>query len=248
MRSHEAALAAGLLAIFRELNTIVATPLTEVSHSKMLMTDSLTGLGICLFCLAVFRWLRKPEPRPVRAVLIGGFLGMLQLLRSQVSFFIPVVWIFLILQRKFGWKNLLKEGVLFTAGFILAISPWIVRNGLRTGDFSFDQPSLAVLVAQRYSPTVEEAKSTQLPANTGVLSAHILNYTVSHPLDVAGFVGGHFLNNELATFEVLPLKLSFVDFHDNFQVSTLFWLDGVKAISGWQWVLLVLSILLLAIG
>ena len=56
MRSREAGLAAGLLSIFRELNNIAATPFTEVSNSKMLMTDSITGLGICLLCLAVFRW------------------------------------------------------------------------------------------------------------------------------------------------------------------------------------------------
>jgi hypothetical protein len=248
MRSREAGLAAGILAIFRELNTIAATPLTEVSHSKMLMTDSLTGLGICLLCLAAFRWMRKAEIRPVRAVLIGGFLGLLCLLRSQVTFIIPVVIVFLILQPKNGWKGVLKESGFFLIGVVLAVSPWIIRNGLRTGDFTLDQPSQAVILAQRYSSSVEEANSLTLAANSTEVNAHILEYTKTHPMDVARFVGAHFLNNELATLEVLPLRVSFTDYHDNFQISTLFWLDGVRNLSAWQWVLLILNLILLAIG
>ena len=109
----------------------------------MLMTDSITGLGICLFCLAVFRWTRKPDIRPIRAVLIGGFLGLLCLLRSQAIVIIPVVLLLLILQRKYGWRGVLKESGFFLIGVILAISPWIIRNGIRTGDFALDQPSQA---------------------------------------------------------------------------------------------------------
>lgn len=248
MRSREAGLAAGLLAIFRELNAIAATPLTEVSHSKMLMTDSMTGLGICLFCLAVFRWLRKTEIRPVRAVLVGGFLGMLTLLRSQALLFLPVVLIFLFLQRRINWKDILKEAAFFTLGLVLAVSPWVIRNGLRTGDFALDQPSQAAIMAQRYASSVDEAQNTKIAASTGNVSKHIWQYTMAHPLDVAGFVGAHFMNNELATLEVLPLRASFTDFHDNFQVFTLFWLDGIDSISGWQWVLLIINLLLISIG
>jgi hypothetical protein len=248
MRSREAGLAAGLLAIFRELNAFAATPLTEVSHSKMLMTDSMTGLGICLFCLAVFRWLRKTEVRPVRAVLVGGFLGMLMLLRSQAAFFFPVVLLFLILQRKLGWKDIIRECAFFTLGMVLALSPWIIRNGIRTGDFALDQPSQAAIMAQRYASSVEEAQNTLLTSKTGEVSAHIIQYTLAHPLDVAGFISAHFMNNELATLEALPLRLSFTDYHDNFQISTLFWLDGINGISGWQWVLLVINLLLISIG
>lgn len=248
MRSREAGLAAGLLAIFRELNAIAATPLTEVSHSKMLMTDSLTGLGICLFCLVIFRWLRKIDVRPVRAVLAGGFLGLLMLLRSQALFFVPVIWLILFLQRKLGWKNIWKEAGFFTLGVLLAVSPWVIRNGLRTGDFALDQPSQAAILGQRYASSVEEAQNIHLEASTGGVGAHIWEYTLAHPLDVAGFVGAHFLNNELATLEVLPLHASIDDSHDNFNISTLFWLEGIMSISGWQWVLLVVNLLLISIG
>ncbi len=248
MHSREAGLAAGLMAIFRELNAIAATPLTEVSHSKMLMTDSMTGLGICLFCLAVFRWLRKTEIRPVRAVLIGGFLGILTLLRSQALLFFPVVLLFLFLQRKINWKDILKEAAFFTLGMVLALSPWVIRNGVLTGDFALDQPSQAAIMAGRYAGSVEEAQNTHLKNTSRAVSDHIWQYTMAHPLDVAGFVSAHFMNNELATLEVLPLRASFVDYHDNFQVSTLFWLDGINGISGWQWVLLVINLLLISIG
>jgi hypothetical protein len=248
MHCREAGLAAGLLAIFRELNAIAATPLTEVSHSKMLMTDSMTGLGICLFSLAVFRWLRKAEIRPVRAVLVGGFLGMLLLLRSQALFFFPVIWLFLFLQRKLNWKDIVKEGAFFTLGVVLAVSPWIIRNGIRTGDFALDQPSQAAIMAERYASSVEEAQNAQVQNNTGNVGTHIWQYTLAHPLDVAGFVSAHFINNELATLEVLPLKVSFADYHDNFQIASLFWLDGIKAITGWQRLLLIINLILISIG
>ena len=103
-------------------------------------------------------------------------------------------------------------------------------------------------MAQRYASSVEEAQNTRLAPNSAEVNAHILNYTMNHPLDVARFVGAHFLNNELATLEVLPLRVSFTDYHDNFQVSTLFWLDGIEKISGWQWILLVINLIFLSIG
>lgn len=248
MRSREAGLTAGLLSIFRELNTIAATPLTEVSHSKMLMTDSLTGLGICLLCLAVFRWLRKVEIRPVRATLIGGGVGLLILLRSQSITIIPVILLALILQHKSGWKGVLRESAHVLIGVILVISPWILRNGLKTGDFGLEQPSQSVIMAQRYASSVEEALNTHLEASTGQVGAHIWNYTVSHPADVFKFIGAHFINNEFATLEVIPLRFSPTDYHDNFQISTLFWLDGITNLTGYQWILLFLNLSLISIG
>ncbi len=248
MRSREAGLMAGLLAIFRELNAIAATPLTEVSHSKMFMTDSLTGLGISLFCLVIFRWLRKAEIRPIRAVLAGGMLGMLMLLRSQTSFFVPLVLLYLLLDKKGGWKGVAREAGFFLVGVFLAISPWIIRNGIRTGDFSLDQPSQAALMAQRYASTVEEALNTHLEASTGEVGAHMVDYTLSHSQDVARFVGAHFLNNELSTLQVLPLHVSFDDYHDNFQISTLFWVDGISGLAGGQWFWLVINLILVSIG
>jgi len=248
MRSREAGLAAGLLAIFREMNAIAATPLTEVSHSKMLMTDSLTGLGICLFCLAVFRWSRKTGIRPVRSTLIGGFLGLLLLLRSQAIFLIPVVLLLLVLQKKGGWRGVFLEAGLFLAGAILAVSPWIIRNGLNTGDYAFDQPSQAVYIAQRFAGSVSESENIHLAAKSSEVNGHILNYVINHPVDVVEFIGAHFINNELDTLVVLPLKVSLFDFHDNLQISTLFWLDGIKGISGWQWLFLAINLIFIAIG
>jgi hypothetical protein len=248
MRSREAGFAAGLLAIFRELNMIAATPLTEVSHSKMLMTDSLTGLGICIFCLVVFRWLWKPDARPLRALLIGGYLGLLQLLRSQALFLLPAVLLLLFLQRKPDWKGVTKESILFVVGLALAAAPWVIRNGLKTGDFALDQPSQAVIMAQRYSSSIAEANNLVLAANSNQVARHIREFTFAHPVEVIKFVSAHFINNEMATLSVLPLQASFDDYRNNFKISTLFWLDGVKGVSGGQWVLLVLNVLLVSIG
>ena len=97
-------------------------------------------------------------------MLIGGFLGLLCLLRSQAIVIIPVVLLLLILQRKYGWRGVLKESGFFLIGVILAISPWIIRNGIRTGDFALDQPSQAAIMAQRYASSVEEAQNTRLAA------------------------------------------------------------------------------------
>ncbi|NLF51814.1 MAG: hypothetical protein GX577_11825 [Leptolinea sp.] len=248
MRSREAGLAAGLLAIFRELNMIAATPLTEVSHSKMLMTDSLTGLGICLLCLVVFRWMRKNEIRPVRAVLIGGFLGLLSLLRSQAVFIVPVVLLLLVIRRKSGWRGFVIESGLFLLGVLLAVSPWIIRNGIRTGDYAFDQPSQAVFIALRFSSSLEEMETLQIPAQSAAVTNHILQYTRNYPMDVFRFIGAHFLNNEISTLTILPLRASFTDYRDNFQISTLFWLDGLSKINGWQWLFLLFNLLMISLG
>jgi hypothetical protein len=246
--SREAGFAAGLLSIFRELNTIAATPLTEVSHSKMLMTDSLTGLGIAVFCLLVFRWLKKAHALPLQALIIGGFLGLLQLLRSQAIFLVPVVVVLVFLQHKKTWKKAALEGILFVTGFAIAIAPWTIRNGLRTGDFALDQPSQAAIMAQRYSLSVEEGRNLVLAADSNQVTRHVLDFTRAHPGEVARFVSAHFINNELATFSVLPLHASFDDYKDNFTIASLFWLDGVKGISGGEWVFLFINLGLISIG
>ena len=248
MRSREAGFAAGLLAIFREINMISATPLTEVSNSKMLMTDSLTGLGICLFCLLVFRWLRKPEARPLRALLVGGYLGLLLLLRSQVLLLLPVVFLLVFLQRKPNWKGIFKEGGFFVIGVIMVASPWVIRNGVRTGDYSLDQPSQAVYIAKRYSSSIAEAENIELAADSSLVATRIREYTLTHPAEVIKFVSAHLINNELATLTVLPLQGSFDDYNNNSKISTLFWLDGVRTVSGGQWVFLGVNLLFISFG
>jgi hypothetical protein len=248
MRSREAGFAAGILAIFRELNMIAATPFTEVSNSKMLMTDSLTGLGLGLFCLIVVRWFRKPDPRPLRALLIGGFLGLFLLLRSQSLLLIPAALILLFLQRRPDWRGFTREAIFFTVGVALAVSPWIIRNGVRTGDYALDQPSQAGNIARHFSSSIEEGDNLVLSSNSNQVSAYIIRYTVTHPGEVLNFITAHFLNNELSTFSVLPLQASFDDYQNNIKINSLFWLDGVKAIAGNRWVLFGLNLILISIG
>jgi hypothetical protein len=248
MHSREAGLAAGILMIFREMNMIAATPLTEVSHSKMLMTESLTSLGIAVFSLVLIRWFRNKDPQPAKAVFAGGFLGLLILLRSQTVFFVPVALLLVVVNWKVKWQQIAKAAFLFIMGIGLVISPWLVRNHVRAGTPALDAPFLASIMAQRYSTSVEEANSLVIDANSGQVSSHIISFTLNHPGEVIHFIGAHFINNELAALSVLPLSFSFDDYHDNFSVSSLFWLDGVKNLSGWQWLLLGFNILMISIG
>ncbi|MHC1783289.1 MAG: hypothetical protein AB9891_11160 [Anaerolineaceae bacterium] len=58
IHSREAGIFVGVLAAWREMNLLAATPLTEVSNSKMLLTDSLTGVVFAGLVLWLMWWLK----------------------------------------------------------------------------------------------------------------------------------------------------------------------------------------------
>lgn len=212
-------LSGGILAfaiIFREANTIALSGEINVSHSKLLMTDLPTAMGLALFTLLLFRWLKSDRQNLRWPLWVGAALGVLMLLRSQILIFLPILLLLAFWQ---GGKEMRKRFVyagLLLLGFSLAAFPWLWRNFQYTGQFGYSQPLQAAYLAKQYSLTPELGE-TGFPEGTPVSEyvslgfSKVLQFTFAHPGEVARFVTAHFLHNEISSVLGLPMRFDLAD-------------------------------------
>lgn len=212
-----------LFIIFREVNTLVLSNRILVSHSKLLMTDLPTALGLAALTLLVLHWLQH-KPHSLRTAFgVGAALGLLLLLRSQTLIFLPFLFALVMLRIPGGWRNLAVWRAraplagLVLLGFALTAVPWMLRNGARTGEFGYSQPYQALYMARQYSLTPEDndpgfdIQTTGADEYVALGFARVRQFVLQHPEEVARFVTAHFLHNEVASFLALPSRFDLTD-------------------------------------
>ncbi len=225
-------LSGGLLAIaiiFRESNAIALSGEINVSHSKLLMTDLPAALGMSLLCLLLLRWLRSDRRELRWPMWVGGALGILLLLRSQIIIFVPLL---LVLAFWRGGKNLRPRAVyagLLLLCFALAAVPWMWRNYQQTGQFGYSQPLQALYLAKQYSLTPEQGdpgfpEGTQVSEYVSLGFSKVVNFTLNHPREVSGFVSAHFFHNEISSLLALPMRFDLADKMVTFYNLRPFWI------------------------
>ena len=94
-----------------------------IEISAMLMTETLY-----LFLMALVIWLfiklyQKPE-RTCYSVFLSFATGLAILSRPPIILFVPIIFVFYILNKKY------KQCALFSLVFILTLLPWVIRNYL----------------------------------------------------------------------------------------------------------------------
>jgi hypothetical protein len=253
MHSRALGVMLGLLSLLRELNIIGASPYSRVSHSKMLMSDIPAAIGIALFSLLVILWLRNPSRRRLMPLAAGGVMGLLMLVRTQSVLLVFFAMAAALAAYGWRWKRWLQGCLLLCAGILVAIIPWVGRNYAVTGRVVFDQTEQTGIFAQRYTdlpgysmPARDPGESEE--AYTHRMVADTWSYTISHPGAVAGFVSAHFLNNEINTVLVMPLRDAFYDLDDVFRVTRSFW-DDWDGVGNWmEGLKLALTLVLIAVG
>lgn len=250
--SRAAGMMMALLAILRELNTIATTTMTEVSNSKMLLSDLPAALGVALLVLLVFRWLKKPA-RGWMALVVGGVLGLLVLVRAQSLLFLPFILLLALWVYRKKFRSWLAACVLIVVGVGLVISPWLVRNYQIGSGFVIDQPSNQTsILAQRYSKEMQSFPARKPGESDGEYSDRMVGmarkFALAEPIYTAGFITAHFLNNEIDTLAVLPVKAQFDRYQNNWTVANPFWKDMIPSLTGQDLLLLLLNLLVIAIG
>lgn len=203
-----------LLVVFREANAIALSGEIRVSHSKLLMTDLPAALGIALLTALIMRWLEAGRAEYRWSILAGGGIGLLALLRSQTIVFLPALLLVAFLRGDQVLRKRFAQAGLILLGFILAIFPWLYRNYQVTGVFGYSQPLQALYLAKQYSLTPEIAE--EVPESTPVSDSSsgfskVLQFTLSHPREVAGFVSAHFFHNEVSSLLALPTRFDLAD-------------------------------------
>lgn len=125
-------------------------------YSTEIMTESLLfPLFAAASLLAALAWQKKDEINKSGLLWLasGIVFGLVTLTRPAYSYLIYASFIFLFLACVFLTKQnfiaSLRYPLLLIAGFAICISPWIMRNGLTTGDYVISKGYGAFVLVQR---------------------------------------------------------------------------------------------------
>jgi len=145
---------AGLI-IFQELNALASGNKLNLSHSKLLLTEFPTKIGLALLILLLFLWLRKPGYNFAYALPIGGVLGILILLRYNtliMPFCVIAGFVFV-----FGkdWQKWLKASAIMILALGITISPWMWRSWKISGNPLFFAPKLVQRLKLEFQKPLE---------------------------------------------------------------------------------------------
>jgi hypothetical protein len=206
IHSRAAGIMVALLAIFREWTSLWVASEARVSNTKMLLSEFITTLVLIATLLLVLRWFREKQGGWFLAFASGGVLGLQLLLRTQTAFIAPGLLLLALLVFWPDWKSWIAQSMLFAAGLILAISPWMLRNFTITGNASLDDPTQIKAVASMYSGGTPTSNYPLFEGQTPEqISQYVMGVILEKPGYVAGFVANQFVANSIDTLLVLPI-------------------------------------------
>jgi hypothetical protein len=242
LQSRTAGVVAAAIAVFREFTSLLVSSQTRVSNTKMLLVDLPTLLLILIACLAAFRWNRR---RDIRSALIaGGAFGALLLLRTQAALILALLLpLSLVVYGRFGlpW---VRGVLIFLAGILLVVAPWLVHNYMVSGHLAFDAPFQYQIIASQYRYTGNlDINSIDLQGKS--LAGIVLAFALRDPMFVFGFIANHALATQIGGLLVLPLL---EPFNGLLQPVNLYWLDWTGHPGGANLVLIVVYLGIIALG
>jgi len=143
------------LVIFQELNAIVSGNRLNLSHSKLLLTEIPTKIGLALLILLLFLLLRKPRNKFAYAFPLGGVLGILIMLRynTLVMPFCVIAGFALVFGK--DWQKWLKASVIMILALGITISPWMWRSWKISGNPLFFAPKLVYRLKLEFQRPLE---------------------------------------------------------------------------------------------
>jgi hypothetical protein len=148
-----------VVAIFQQKNAILLSYKIASVNPKLLVTEVITLLGVVIITYLLFLWMKTKKRN--YALLIGGMIGTFSLIRINPIFLFPLVVILGILLLKNTPKLLLNHLLLFTLGFLIVFSPWLV-SGINSQGQSWFSIKIQDVINSRYSQNTENSKQVSL--------------------------------------------------------------------------------------
>ncbi|MBQ6520694.1 MAG: glycosyltransferase family 39 protein [Anaerolineaceae bacterium] len=190
-----AGLAAAAWVIWREIYSIKLTPLVQVSNSRLLMSDLPTFLLTSLVIYYAVRWFQNGK-ESLNALLCGGMIGTAMLIRTQCFVFIPAMIMIILCSRKkpsIKWLSILI-GLLAAA---IVFCPWTIWNRIHPNTTANAEVSEGQYLQQLYRNAAGETDK----------NADLWQVISKHPSETLQAIGSHFLNNEISSVLILPMRL-----------------------------------------
>ena len=225
------------LVIIQELNAIVSGGWLNLSHSRFLLSEFPTKIGMATLILLLFLWLRKPDKNFAYALPLGGVLGVLVMVRYNTLAmpFAIIAGIMLVFGKE--WRKSLKASLILLLTLFITIAPWMWRSWKLSGDPFFfatkvehtlapvfqESPKISPIHTPAPIDKLESLPSPQVNEIEHLSPPHIIDEAekLSPPqiVEKTGIdknskiysVGEHFVHNLLTSFFILP-SLPLFDF------------------------------------
>ena len=105
-----------------------------IMFNSYILSETMFCFILVLMGLLTCRFLNHPSPW--FSVMLGSIMGIGSLIRPSLQFF-PLVMVILILLH-YGRKKGLKLSLFILLGFMMILSPWLIRNFITLGKISDD--------------------------------------------------------------------------------------------------------------
>jgi len=170
------------------------------------------------------------------------------LLRLQTVLLLFILILAMIIFRK-RFNTWTKSVFLLIIGFILIVSPWLVRNYTITGSVVFEDPKYSSRSAAMISlQTPEKHERENIGEYTDVVGTS-LKYILSNPIAFLSQTANHFARNELLSLYALPILAQPIDgVKSLFVPENAYWSvqrDLIPEKDGWA---LLLAIIVIGMG
>lgn len=197
MHSRPLGLMFSILLILKELNAIALTNYIHVSTSKMILSESLTSLGLLVFTLFLFQWTKSNSLKITNPYLwiAGGVLGLTCLARLNSIGILPAAIIIIGVAAKFNGKRWMKASLVLIVFVLISALPWMARNFFTAGDpFNFiKNKTTGVIINQRYDPIIPDNSTIQTP-----------NEISTNYFELGRGIGTNYLHNLIGITLMLP--------------------------------------------
>lgn len=156
--SRPAGILASLAILFMQSNNLAIANRVQATNVKMAMAESMTGMLLMVFCLALIAWWKKPESHFIRPALAGALLGLAGLVRLNVLVIIPFVSLTFLSAFGFKKKSTWIAAVVFLVFCVIPLMPWAVRSQIvlhNPIEFIYSKAE-GVLLRGRYQPITND--------------------------------------------------------------------------------------------
>ncbi len=242
-----------LFSIFRELNSIQAVDVANVSNSKLLLSDMPTMLGVSVLVLVLIKWLKEQEWQPSHAWWIGGTIGLLLLIRFQILLLIPLILLFAVIKYYRKWKQIFLFCllVLFVVGIV--ILPALIRNYLIDGTFWLEKSSyfgyITRLMTSSYNPELSLEMDNFNSVQIQQFFTFIEEYIRKNGIGFLAFIPDHFFRNIISAFLIFPVRVSHVaTFEDFLSVDNPFWLSVPLNLTIFEFIIITINLVIISFG
>jgi hypothetical protein len=252
-----AGIAAGLLVILREKNSIALSNVIQVSHLKLLLSDVFSMGFVVLLLWLVYRWFEKPNERRNTLLMLGGALGLLTLTRGHPILLFPIFLVVIFVYNAANFRQRCGRAGLFAAGVALVLFPWLWRVYETTGRFALQSPvsPYSANMAGLYSLTPQlanpEAFTTDISSRTleesDAQNKQVIDFVIQHPDEVFRFVSAHYFHNVIYSYIFLPQSFR-IESLRTYVTNEPFWTAWQGELSLQGWILLALNMGWIALG